>query len=573
MNGTTNGTANISPLTLRIQTTKSASLVYLNFNRKILNYTSNNKILNLTELLIIQLEQLIANEYNYNLELIDYKTIRLKFDFYVSFNPISLTVTIDSPNDFRDANNVSLISHNRLIQELNITGKLPMYLKTSLEFQNKIENMRDTTEIASYSTLLLSTIPFFWLSIIQFLWVLLDSMQITNFFLYINVCLPENAQTILFLFADANLYFISNFLNKVLGVSFNSQNFDENVIPLIRAPEKFDNLMISSLFLLNAGALIILNILLYASYGILLCMLKLSKKNQNSFFQNFLEKISKFYNYPLIIRLQSILFLGFSLATCLQFRSFTTLNTMYFYNYVIAFCSGIYLIVFLFAIFKLSNNELSYFHDEDYLKYYSPIFTDSNMDIFFGRNYFFMSCLKKLVLSIIVVFIYDFPYLEISLLILVQTVDLFLSFKYELTNLKSMNYFIRFSETQIMLGYFMVLLIQVYFDCIIQKEIKISSNKVDNFLLMGWILIAIILSVLAFYFIIFCWNLIVLMMKLHKKLKLISLKTEIKEFKYLGNSNEQDDTISLSKKGNFSNASSRNENDVSNTSVKNLKII
>lgn len=548
---------NISPLSLKMLMTKSACLIFLIFDREIGNFTSNNQNLKLTQLMAVEFEDYMKNQYSYELDLIDLKTIRITFDFLISFNPIPFKIRILSPNHFYDSNNVTLIGYkNDSNQEVVLTGKLPIYLKTSIEYKKKVDMVYQNTKIICYVTLLLSSIPFYWLSLIQLFWFLLDSMQMTNLIVYLNIYLPENAQTILLLFADTNLYFLSNLLNEAAGISFRSKNFDEKAIPLITAPEKFDDLMISSLFMLNVGSSIFIIIILYILYGVLILTLNSTKNVRNKLYQEIMNKIKCFYTQAFLMRIQSIFFWGLCLATCLQFRSFTTLNTVYFYNYIIAFVSSIYLLIFMFWIFKISNNELAFFHDEKYLKYYSSLFAESNMDLFIGRNYFLKGCIKKLFFSIVVVFFYDYPYLELMCLVIFQTIDVILTIKYKITKVNILNCFLLFSEFFLMLAFYMTLIIKIYFDLKIDKMIIISSETVDNFLLMGWLLISFLFCFMAIYFIITNWNVFIMVKLILKKLKILKERSIKKsEFKTL----KDQESISI-KKGDMS-ISSRPENE------------
>ena len=386
----------IAPLIMNLTMTKSAMIFFFYFKRLILNYTFTKESINFTQIIDIEVGTLNKSEYVYKIEIVNPQRLKTSFEFQTSFNPIKIKIMINHPEIFRDENNVSLRGFIESMNFLNMTPiilneELPLYIRSSLDYQKNLEKISENSKIIVYS-LILSSIPFFWLNIIQFLWIMLDSLQITNFFLYFNLILPENAKTILGFLTEANLYFLSNFINTHLGLN-QSLTFDSKIYPLIKYPEKFEDLGISSLFLINAGSLILIILLLYLLYGLLQMAIFYEKtKNVDSkiWHHKIIIKLEKTYSHPSVIRLQSIFFFRICLATCLQFRSFSTLNTEYFYHYILAFFSFIYLSIYLFKIFKISNNEKTFFHDETYLKYYEPIFQKSNMNEFIRRNSFFI---------------------------------------------------------------------------------------------------------------------------------------------------------------------------------------
>ena len=363
--------------------------------------------------------------------------------------------------------------------------------------------------------------PFYCELMLQFLWFMIDSMQIVNIFLYLNIVLPENVSKILFLFADANLYFFSNFLNEVFGIHTSNSNFAYLENPLIKAPEKFDDLGISSLYLTNAGALILMIILIYIMFLAIYLLDSLSKKMKlkNHFIKRTIEQMKKNYNHPLLIRLQSLFLMGIIMATCLQIRSFSTLSSEYFFNYIFAFLSVIYIAAYLYMIFKISNNEYTFFNDEEYLKYYSPIFRDSNMEIFLGRNNFLLTCIKKIIISITLIFLYDWPYMVFSFLLCLQLIEITLVFQYNFFRSKIMNCFMKFSEIVVFCSILLLLTLKIYFDCVVSQKLEIPEKVVQNFFILGWILIGVIFSLIFIYFILVNWSFIKFLKRVFQRCK------------------------------------------------------
>ena len=352
------------------------------------------------------------------------------------------------------------------------------------------------------------------------------------------------------MFADANLSFLSNFLNECFGIKYKSSDYDSHVYPLIKAPQKFEDLDISSLFLINTGTFILMILLIYLLYGSLQLIVFFQKNTKKKTrFNEITLKINKYFTHPLIIRLQSVFFLTICLATCLQFRSFSTLDSEYFYNYLCAFFSLIYIIIFMILMFKVSNNEKTFFHDVEYLGYYSALFQSSNMDLFVGRNHFLLICSKKIFLALVVVSLYDWFYVEIAIVICEQIFEIFLAFKYNFYTVKMMNYFLRFSDIMFLFSLLVFLIMQIYFDLVINQLKEIPENIVNNFFALGWIFIALLFSVMGLFFILVNWSMLKM---IHSSIKRFKAHMKRKREFFQLEKNHFDDSSNSSSKQNSS---------------------
>ena len=523
----------ISPLTMSIVLTSSANLMYLQFNRPIMNYSIENTSipLNFTDLIQITLDKLTPNNYNYNIQIYDTRTLKVQFLYSVSFSNIMVFVNVSQTNSLqiRDENNITFSGFDQqIITNYNNTNSNSVILNDTFstyiyqpdEIHDQINEIYQATMITSYSSFLFSSLPFFWLNLLQFLWFMLDSMQISNFFLYLNVYLPENAVKILGMFAQANLYFLSDFFNYAFGMHLNTNSLNNQINPSIEAPEKFNDFGISSLFLKNAGGFVVIIIFLYFCYGLLKLLSYLQKKKfQKQYIENFLLTVKKYFKHPVLLRIQSIFFLSLCLATCLQFRSFSTLSTHYFYNYIFCFFSFIYIVWLFIMIFKISNNEFTYFQDKSYLTYYSTVFKESNLEILLGRNYFLLINIKKLILAMVVVFLYDYPYVEISLLLAGELLSIYIVFKESLFKSKWMNIFVRFSEIMFFLALIIVLAMEIYSQNYLNQSGELPQEYVDTLNALGWVLVAFVLSIIGFFLCILNWAVIKGIGKLVRKAK------------------------------------------------------
>lgn len=481
-----------------------ATCFYLEFNRALSN--KSIEILrenqsNISEIVKISILEIDQGKYSYQIKEIYKNKIEFSLEFNTSFNSIPFALTITQPQYFYDENNISLSNSN-------LFSSFPQYINLPPYYEENLITVYKTSRITAYSTVLSSSIPLFFVYTLQFLWIMIDSLQISNIFLYININLPTNAKIILLMFADSNLYFFASLFDKALGLSIDSSEDNRYLVNLIKAPDKFDELGIKSLYFNNVGALVGLIIILHLLYAFFRYIIKMKKKKsiKNRVFNTIVEKIEKYYTYPLIIRVIAINFFIISLAICLQLRSVSTLETFYFYNYILALISVLFIILFLRGIFKISNNENTFFQVEEYIEFYSILFKYSNLETLFGRNLFLLLCLKKIFISAIIVFLYDSPYTVLSFLLVVQIGEIILVFKYEPFAFKILNYFMRFSEIVLCLSLCFMIMIKIYFDNVVQKTLEISQDVVNSFESLGWALISFIFSTMAMFFLIVYWG-------------------------------------------------------------------
>ena len=119
----------------------------------------------------------------------------------------------------------------------------------------------------------------------------------------------------------------------------------------------------------------------------------------------------------------------------------------------------------------------------------------------------------------IVVFLYDYPYVEISLLLIGEMFTIFVIFKYSLFKSKWMNIFVRFSEVMFFLALILVLAMQIYSDQYLNQSGELPQDFVYNITALGWLLIAFVLSIIGFFLCILNWNLLKGIGKLVKHFK------------------------------------------------------
>lgn len=503
------------PIKISLLMTDTAKVFYVNFDRDIVKtpFNNNETFINFTQIFDIKLENIDQKKYSYEVNYIDSKTLLINMNFTISFNSLKVVITIIFPELIRDIHNVSLAGFNANLNDFTnysfaLKDTMPLYFDISPDYQEKMEKIYKNSKTVSYSVLILSSVPLFWLSLLQFLWVMIDCMQLTNMFLYVDFILPQNVKIILMLFADANMFFISNTLNSFFKIDSKSEDFDSYTYEMIKAPNKFEDFRMTSLFLVNSGFMILFIFFLYLIWLIIKIISQKAKDlEENSKLKKLINKIKQIYSTPFIIRTKSVVFMSCCLSLALQLRSTTTLNTQYYYNYIAGYVFLIALCYFIYRLFKVSNNENSFFQVESYLKYYSPVIQQANMDNLLGRNNLLLSCLRKIFYPFIIVFFYDWPYCVISLLTFLQLVEVILTFKFEIYTFKIMNRFSRFSAVTFLISLLLLLSLKIYFDYAIAPLIEIPSDIVDNYNFFGWVFLSFVFSSMIVFFLIVNWSL------------------------------------------------------------------
>ena len=119
----------------------------------------------------------------------------------------------------------------------------------------------------------------------------------------------------------------------------------------------------------------------------------------------------------------------------------------------------------------------------------------------------------------VVVFLYDYPYVEISLLLAGELLSIYKVFKESLFKSKWMNIFVRFSEIMFFLALIIVLAMEIYSQNYLNQSGELPQEYVDTLNALGWVLVAFVLSIIGFFLCILNWAVIKGIGKLVRKAK------------------------------------------------------
>ena len=433
----------------------------------------------------------------------------------------------DDPDELSDENNVT-ISEKYYTDSLSIT----LYPYDHLD-QKQTNDVKTLEKVQSglTTTLVISTSGLSIFQALNVFWLMVDAMQIANFFLYINVLYPENVATYLKILSSANLNFIPNPFPS--GTSSNDPDaqykiFGERIVDQ-RAPTKFESLGKTSLFLKNAGLQVAILAVLWIIYLILVFSQNYLK--QNNIVRPWTIHIDKFrekLEFSWFIQVHVMISLEFTLGCFLEIRDPSFQNATNISSSILSLMALIYISLFLFQILRVVNRKKTVvLKDEEFKRKYDILFEEYQKDHFMQRNYPALVLIKKYLMVFTLVIFHDQPLAELIILCVIFTSSMILlligrPFKRKLTNAIMI-----FSET-VNIAILGLILHIYYLDLENQQLAVVPKEFTDEKVLYGWVIIALISSVLALYLVVYFRMQILTFMEFLKYLK--ESKTKYKDF-------------------------------------------
>ena len=318
------------------------------------------------------------------------------------------------------------------------------------------------------------------------MWALIGLLQAFYYMIFINVQYPINVQAFFGLFSLGNLPFIPNpiewFFPEIEGVD-------------LQAPEKFLENDVDGLFLQTAGNMLLTWFLVLVGYLVSKFILKFTR-NMPRILIRAAFKTVKIFEWSGVIRTFMTSYTQLTLAAFLQIRvlnfdrklyGVSSLTGITFTIFAFAFPPVLILLIHKFSKYpKVLNTTFSTLTDE--FKYDK----EKLIPIYF--NAFFL--LRRLVLILALVFLHDYPYLEVIILILNCMIWLILLLKYLPYDKKMHNIVNIISELLFVLIHVLILLF-AHDD---NKGWLTEKKKLH----LGWIIISCCGVILGLTFIVAC---------------------------------------------------------------------
>lgn len=442
-----------------------------------------------------------------------------------------------SNRNLQNSNNLSEIfsdEHNISIDEkyFNETMKVSLYPYENLNEEQKeqVENLEKVQSNVA-TTLVISTSSLSILQTLNIFWLMVDAMQIANFFLYINVFYPSNLQTYLKILSSANLNFIPNPFPSGTNDEDPEKKFKifGNKIVDQRAPLRFESLEKTSLFLKNSGLQVVILGITWLFYLLIILATEYIKKNKIvSSWSAHVNKIREKLEFGWFIQIHLMIMLEFCLGCFLQIRNISGDNSTNIASAFLSLITLLYISLFLFQIVRVVNSKKKVvLEDKEFKRKYDILFEEYQKFKFMQRNYPAIVLIKKYLMVFSIVILHDYPVVELTALFAIFVGNLIIlvvarPFKRKLTNAIMI-----FTELV-----FIIILALVSFifslDYKTNDMVVVPVEIVNTKIMYGWIIIALFSFILALYLVVFIRQQIFTFIEL-----LVYLKESKKKYKDL----------------------------------------
>ncbi|CAD8048544.1 unnamed protein product [Paramecium sonneborni] len=378
-----------------------------------------------------------------------------------------------------------------------------------------IQNAQNLTQISSYFLYILLGLAI--LAIIfgglEIFWNLLDTLQLICYLKYFNITYPYNLQYYFTSFGFAEFDFIKSY--------FDFQQIISQYVDTPQTDPKFNQEGYSTVFLVNIISVIIVFLtttLTFISIRIILYFLhKITKDFTEDIILKETEKINIFiflfykftnncskYFLQIINEFKSALIrtfmastYDFNLAIFLQFKDLNFKNPILKLSSICAIIAFFLEIYFLFNCFSLMNKGVPTYKLQQTKQNYGSLFEGLKLGKNSFNSYFnILIVIKKCFFMALLVFLYNFPVLQISFVSLLNLLQaLFLFFK---RPLEDQNEFIKQITCEIILWLTEILILVFSFN---EQSQILNSTQIIN---IGWAIIGFLSLIIFAQLIIDC---------------------------------------------------------------------
>lgn len=303
------------------------------------------------------------------------------------------------------------------------------------------------------------------------LWALVSLIQTFYYLMFINVNYPDNVKFFLKLFTVASFDFIPN------PMEWFNPDIEDQSLP---TPERFEEYEVDGLFLNNAGNMLLVWVVVLVIYVVsFICHRYLNRLSKLSAI--FFAKMILWFEWGGVLRAMTTSYPELIQAAFLQLRVLKYDTALYFASSVIAIAFSAFAVVFPFftviitkrmaiskgRMWKKCETLTEEFTPEGvYPKYFTSIFL-----------------FKRLVIIASLVFLHNYPYIEIFALISLSAVTIALLAKFKPYETKFDNYN-NFAQEVIFLIVHLAILV------LIQDDNSPDFSE-DQRLIIGWVIIGL----------------------------------------------------------------------------------
>lgn len=387
--------------------------------------------------------------------------------------------------------------------------ELPAFTIYTQQQKDQIQAIKAVNSPATIS-FVVSTGPLYIFNTFSFFWLMVDCMQIANFFLYVNYEYPQNLEEYLKILSNANLDFLPNPFDYITGEKNekgkgtrveggdNLTQGDKNEQYQL-APTRFAKLDMTSSFLKNSGAVTFwLFVAILGCVAIILADDYFKKSKQTGRVQIYMTKLREGVEYNFLLRVFLMVFLQLTLGSLLQTRNPTFHSSNDGFSSILGVFSTIFLLVTFVILFRIVSRLKD--APRSFKEKFDILYEDYKKENLWQCNYPVIALLKKFLMVFILVFFHDFPSVEIvslALLHLLHVLLLFIIMPFErrLTNAIMIITEFVFAFVFVLVGYLLSLEDE--------GERVVSEETVQRKIAMGWSIIIMVSTVLFMYLLVF----------------------------------------------------------------------
>jgi len=355
-----------------------------------------------------------------------------------------------------------------------------------------ILNAETTTSIV----FIVTTGPLYIFQAFSMFWLMVECIQISYFLQYVNVDYTINLEAFLKILQNANLNFLPNIFAK-----FSYGDGHGNIVKNQKAPKRFNDLGLTSSFLMNAGSQMLLFSVVFCLFIAVIFMdWYFARKKIGGKIMVYTKKIRDSFEYGLLLRVFFMVYMQFCLGSMLQIRNPDFSNTYNGFSSFLGFVCFLILIGMFMALLKVINS--NDFDEKADTKKFRILYGDYNKETWMQKNYPVLNVLKKFLMIFILVMLHDFPKLEILFLIMLFFMSMSIliltrPFKRKLTTAVMI-----VTELAFVAIFFLIGALELMNDRI-KNDVKIEGTILPKEVMISWLIIIILCGVFSLYFIIY----------------------------------------------------------------------
>lgn len=236
------------------------------------------------------------------------------------------------------------------------------------------------------------------------LWALVTLLQTFYYLVFIKVSYPENLQVFMRVFKIGGLDFIPN------PIVYMAPEIEEETLP---APERFEEYEVNGLFLANAGNMLLLWAVTFLIYAIAL-LGKYLIKGKSKIVSSVLQKIVSWFEWSGVFRALMTSYIDVAQAAFLQVRVTNFDSTLFSVSSALGIIFAVFIVIFPVSVAMLIRN---FSKNQTYLvEKYGALVEGYNLDKTFPKYFAIFSLFQRLFFILSLIFLHDYPYLQMSCL-------------------------------------------------------------------------------------------------------------------------------------------------------------